>query len=101
MSPLADFAADLRELRGDFPSRLILDGRHFAVVASEVEQGGNYAEDGITAPKTFDVIGVLSEFGNVRPAIRQQITLDGQAVRVDAIHEDIQTDSLRLEVSRS
>ena len=99
--PLANFANDLREVRGDFPSRLILNGRHFTVVASEIEQPSSMDAEGVYAPKSFDVIGVLSEFGNVRPAIRQQITLDGQTVRVDAVHEDAQTDSIRLEVSRS
>lgn len=99
--PLADFAADQRELQNDFPSYLEFSNRRIKVTATEITQQFNADETGYTAAKAFDVIAVLSEFRGTIPAERSTITLDDVEYQIGDIETDSHTDSIRFFLHKS
>jgi hypothetical protein len=99
--PLADFAADQRELQRDFPSMLVHSGRRISCTATDITQQVNADENGITIPKAFDVIAVLSDFSNVIPAQRETVTLDDVTYQVGNVETDKHTDSIRFFLHKS
>jgi len=98
--PLADFNADLNEIRDDFPSTITVDGRNVPCVASMVTQEAEIDEGGMQIPETWDVVANYREFVRV-PVSREAVTLDGFGCNVDQVEHDRQTGSIRLTLRRS